>query len=161
MGSSDIGTSQHAPPSIVAQRGKVSEDAVESSTNDCWAVLQEREPWLYDSEAAPHLRPQARAFAGQAGTLPSDADVLAREARCEAIHAARPRGWIEQPNVSLVHVQAGEPAIGGALAQDGAAIGVPLDGADGLVSEDEVRQEATTCSSEEMDGSHGITAPAA
>jgi hypothetical protein len=56
----------------------------------------------------------------------------------QAIHSARPRGWVEQPNVPLVHVQAGEPTVGGALSEHGAAVGVPLDGAHGLMSKNEV-----------------------
>ena len=56
----------------------------------------------------------------------------------DAIHSSRPGGWIEQPNVSLVHVQAGEPSVGGSLAEHSAAVWLPLDGADGLVAKDDV-----------------------
>ena len=56
----------------------------------------------------------------------------------EAIHSPRPVGWIEQPNVSLVHMQAGEPAVFGSGAQCRAAVRVPLDCEHWFVPNDEV-----------------------
>jgi hypothetical protein len=76
------------------------------------------------------------------------ADLVADRACMDAIHSARVFGWIEQPNVSLVHSQAGEPSIVGSLAQDLAGVSVPLDSSNWRVSEDEVGEESTAGSSE-------------
>jgi hypothetical protein len=56
----------------------------------------------------------------------------------DAIHSARVFGWIEQPDVSLVHPQAGEPSFVGSLPQDLAAVGIPLNSDNWRMSEDEV-----------------------
>jgi hypothetical protein len=80
--------------------------------------------------------------------ISGDANILTREACMDAIHSASPLGWIKQPHVSLVHVQAGEPAVLGSLAQDGAGVGVPLDGADGLMSKNEVCEQTPPGSGE-------------
>ncbi len=66
----------------------------------------------------------------------------------EAIHAARVFGWIEQPNVSLVHVQAGKPSLGGSFTQDLAAVSVPLNSGNWRVSEDEIGEESASGSGE-------------
>ncbi len=147
----NVVSSQHDPSSIVPQRGKITQDAVKSSTNDCWAVFQEDVIGSQDIDATPNLRPQTAAFSGQACPGASDADVLAREARCDAIHSATPRGWIEQPHVPLVHVQAGEPPLVAPLSEHGAAIGVGLDGTDGFMSKNEICKESATGSGKEVE----------
>lgn len=74
----------------------------------------------------------------------------------DAIHASGVVGWIEQPNVSLVHVQAGEPAIGGALSQDLACVGAPLNSDNWRVSEDAVGKQSATAAGEQMASSHSV-----
>ena len=66
----------------------------------------------------------------------------------DAIHASGVAGWIEQPDVSLVHVQAGEPAISGSFSQDLAGVGFPLHSNNWRVSEDEVGEQSATGSGE-------------
>jgi hypothetical protein len=72
----------------------------------------------------------------------------------QAIHSAGVFGWIEQPNVAFVHAQAWEPSVGGALSQDGAAVGIKLNGSDGCVSEDEIAEQSAAGSGEEVEGLH-------
>jgi hypothetical protein len=62
----------------------------------------------------------------------------------DAIHASGVFGWIEQPDVSLVHVQAGEPSVCGSFSQDLAGVGFPLHSDNWGVSEDEVGEESAT-----------------
>jgi hypothetical protein len=144
MGRSNIGSAEHTPRRIIPQRGQVAENDIEASTNDCWAVLQEHEAGSNDTGHADNFAPQAGSGAvADARAFASAGYILAREARCEAIHSASPRGWIEQPHVSFVHRQVGK-----SLAQDGAAIGVPLDGADGAVSKNEICEKTATGSGE-------------
>lgn len=106
--------------------------------NDMGGVFQEDEAGSYHVSDAEDFAIETAALAIDPGPAAGDADILAREARMDAIHSSRPGGWIEQPDVPLMHVQAGEPAVSGAGSQDGAGVGVPLDGADWLVAEDEV-----------------------
>ncbi len=84
----------------------------------------------------------------------SDANIRARKSCMDAIHSARPFGWIEQPDVSFVHMQTGEPSVSGSLSKHLAAVGIPFDGADGGVSKNEVCEEPPPRASEEMKGSH-------
>jgi hypothetical protein len=56
----------------------------------------------------------------------------------DAIHASGVVGWIEQPNVSFVHVQTGEPSVCGAFSQDLAGVGFPFHSDNWLVPKDEV-----------------------
>ena len=61
----------------------------------------------------------------------------------EAIHSAGVFGWVEHPNVSLVHAQLGEPSVGGTFSQDSAAVGIKFNCADGGVAEDEVTEQTS------------------
>lgn len=94
--------------------------------------------WTYCAGDSDDFIEQGGGVSVQTGAFTGDANIRARESRMEAIHSSRPGGWIEQPDISFVHVQVGEPAIGGSLSQHGAAIGVVFDGADGVVSKYEV-----------------------
>jgi len=62
----------------------------------------------------------------------------------DCVHASGVVGWIEQPDISLVHVQAGEPSFCGALPQDLAGVGFPLNSDNWSVSEDEVGEQPAT-----------------
>jgi hypothetical protein len=72
----------------------------------------------------------------------------------DAIHASGVFGWVEQPNVALPHPQAGEPSVCGSFSQDLAGVGLPLDGHNGSVSEDEVAEQSAAGSGKEVHGSH-------
>jgi hypothetical protein len=72
----------------------------------------------------------------------------------DAIHVSGVIGWIEQPNVSFVHVQVWEPSIGSSFTQDLAGIRFPLDCADWLVSKDEIGEQSATTTGKQMHGSH-------
>jgi hypothetical protein len=160
MGRSSIGSSQTDPSRIEPQLGKISEDDVESRSerNDCCDVLKEQDSGSNNASDADDFGPEAasRTFLN-ASAISGVANVLAREARCEEIHSAGVRGWIEQPDISLVHVQAGEPSLGGSLAQDSAGVSVPLNSGNWLVPEDEVGEQSAPCSGEQVEGSHVIS----
>jgi hypothetical protein len=82
---------------------------------------------------------------------------LAREARMDAIHFSFPVGCVEHPNVSLEHLQVWEPSFGGSFPEDLATVGVPFDGADGIMSENKVGEESTAGPGEQMERSHFIS----
>jgi hypothetical protein len=58
---------------------------------------------------------------------------------------------MEHPNVSLEHLQVREPPLGGSFSEDLATVGVPFDGADGLMPENKVCEESSASSGEEME----------
>lgn len=62
-------------------------------------VLQNEEPRTASVCDVEDGEEQARAFAVQAGALAGDADVLAREARNDAVHASTPRCAVEGEQV--------------------------------------------------------------
>jgi hypothetical protein len=146
---SSIGSSYTAPARIEPQLGKIGEHGVESERNDCCDVFKEQVSRSNDASNADDLGPQAAARTFRnACAISGRANILAREARCDAIHASRVFGWIEQPNISFVHVQVGEPSLCGALAQDLAAVSVPFDSGNWRVSEDEIGKQSAACACE-------------
>lgn len=153
MGRTSIGSSQTDPSRIEPQVGKVSEDDVESRSeiNDCCDVLKEQDAGSNCASDADDLGPEtaSRTFLN-ASAISGMANVLAREARCDEIHASRVFGWIEQPNVSLVHVQVGEPSLCGSLPKDSAAVLVVFNSDNWGVPEDEVGEQSAAGSSEEV-----------
>ncbi|OGO33105.1 MAG: hypothetical protein A2Z03_02250 [Chloroflexi bacterium RBG_16_56_8] len=66
------------------------------------------------------------------------------------MYLSRVFGWIEHPNVSLVHPQVGEPAFGGAFSQDSAGVWLPLDCANWIVSDNEVGKQSASASSKKV-----------
>ena len=72
----------------------------------------------------------------------------------DAIHSSRVFGWIEQPDVSFPHTQVGEPSLCGALSEHSAAVGVPFDGSDGFMSQNEVTQKPSSRSRKQVQRFH-------
>jgi hypothetical protein len=60
------------------------------------------------------------------------------------VHSAGVFGWIEQPNVTLVHMQVWEPTTCGSLLQDLAGVLIPLNSNDWFVSEDKIGKQAAS-----------------
>jgi hypothetical protein len=140
-----VGSAKASPSRVIPACGQVSENDAQSASKDRCDVLQEQVAGSYDASDSEDLSIQAASRSlTKSSPLSSAAKILARETRCDAIHSARPLGWIPQPHVSFVHVQVGEPSLVSSLPENGAAAGIDLDGADWLVSEDEVRKEPTS-----------------
>lgn len=78
-----------------------------------------------------------------------------------AIHSSLPLGWIEQPYVSLMHMQAGEPSVLGPLSEHGAAVGIPFHSQYWSVSQYEVGQESATGAGKKVSCSHVTPPPSA
>lgn len=153
MGRSSIGSSQTDPSRIEPQLGKVSEDDVESRSeiNDCCDVLKEQDAGSNCASDADDLGPEtaSRTFLN-ASAISGVANVLAREARCDEIHSAGVRGWIEQPDISLVHVQTGEPSLCGSLSEDSAAVLVVFNSNNWGVPEDAVGEQSASSPGKEV-----------
>jgi hypothetical protein len=138
MMSTNIRCGKYSIAPGVSTRHKFGNDTVSPFGPNAWTVLQEYEARSNSVDCAQDFTPESASWAVDSDSFPCCANILAREARMEAIHSSRVFGWIEQPNVSLVHVQTGKPSIGGSLSQDLAAVGVPFDGGNGFMSENKV-----------------------
>jgi len=68
----------------------------------------------------------------------------------DAIHSAGVFGWIKQPGVDLVHVQARKPSVGGSLTQHSAAMSVPFHSGNWMMSDDEIGEQAASSSGEQV-----------
>lgn len=138
MRGANFGSGQARPPCIIPARGQVPENGSEPTRNNSGDVFQEEEFGSYSIGDAQDLPIKSGAFPVDPIASTGNANILARESRMQAIHAAGVFGWVEQPDITFVHPHAGEPSIGGTGSQDGAGVGVPLDGKDGGMSEDEI-----------------------
>lgn len=90
-----------------------------------------------DCHDAKDLSEEVATFVKRSFLLPRDAKRLARETRMYRVHPSGVLGRVEGSHVALVDDESWEP-LGGSLAQDSAAVSVPLDCGDGGVSQNEV-----------------------
>jgi hypothetical protein len=83
------GASRYAvPPSVVPERGQVSENVSKSSTKERCDVFHEHVAGSKLANEAGVLTPEARALARKASALPCEADVLAGEAAADGVNAS-------------------------------------------------------------------------
>jgi hypothetical protein len=122
----------------VTPRNEFGNDDMPSTCTDSWAIFEEDKRWGNNVNCSEYLTDKPASCSSDSLACPCCANILAREARCEAIHPSLPGGWIKQPNISFVHPQAWEPSVGGPVAKCSAAIFVPLDGKDWIMSQNEV-----------------------
>ena len=99
VGSSGMSRSQHSPPRIIPQRGKVTEDHGKASANKERAVFHEDEAGSNLADDARHLSPEAAAFSGDTGATSCGRDVLAREASRHHVNTAAPRSSVKGADV--------------------------------------------------------------
>lgn len=107
----DISRGKYSVAPGVPARHKLADDNVTPSGPDLRAVFEKHESRLNSVNCPEHLADESASLSTDPGPSSCDANILARETRMEAIHSSRPFGWIEQPNVSLVHVQPREPSV--------------------------------------------------
>jgi len=157
MGRTHVGSSYACPAAVIPARGQVAEYGSQSVRKDCCDVFQEQESGSYRvSHAQDFTVETAARVCAHARLLSGAANVLAREARMDAIHASRVVGWIEQPDIAFVHSQAGEPSFFRSLSEDLAGVSVPLNSGNWRMSEDEVGEQSAAGTSKEVEGSHVI-----
>ena len=118
---------EHIPRRIVPERGKVSEDAIETSTDECGDVFDEDERWTDLVDDADVLGPEPGACSWcDARTFSSHADVLAGEAADNPMYTATPWSAIEAgytvPNRSWCQRRVCHPRH-----ENGRCVGFPLD----------------------------------
>lgn len=143
MSRSDIRRGKLSVAPGISTLHQVGDDDVPASGADERAVFKE-DPGGSNSVNCSHdFSVEAGALSFNAGTLSCCADVLTREASAERIDSSQLSREVHGSDIALDDSQAGEP-----FAQDLAGVGIPLDSDDGIVSEDEVCQDAATGSGE-------------
>ena len=144
---SGVSSSQHSPPRIVPQRGKVTEDHGKSSANKERAVLHEDEARSNLADDARHLSPQAAALSGDTGATSGGGDVLAREASRHHVNTPSPRSSVKGSHV-IPNRERREGAVVLPCDQYACGVGVLLDGADGSPPEQVATEDASTSARE-------------
>lgn len=143
MGRSNISRGKLSVAPGISTRHKVGDDDVPASGADEGAVFEEDPGRSNSVNCADDLSVQTASLAANACSLACSRDVLTRESSAERIDASQLSREVHGSDIAFDDSQAGE-----SLAQDGAGVGVPLDGNDRLVSEDEVGQDAAAGSCE-------------
>ncbi len=149
MGRPDIRCGKLSVAPGVSTRHQVSDDDVPASGPDERRVF-EKDPFRSNSvNCSDDLSVEPASLAVDACAASGGADVLTREASAKRIDASQLSREVHGAHVTFDDAQPGE-----ALAQDGAGIGIPLDGDNGLMPEDEVGEDSAAGSGEEMAGAH-------
>jgi hypothetical protein len=99
MRRSNVGSSQHCPFAVIPERGQVTEDNSESSSNECWTVFHEDVSGSNLANDPRHVSPHSAALSGDACAFPGDADVLAWKAARYDINNSSPRSSVKVLNV--------------------------------------------------------------
>ena len=143
----NVGSSQHCPPAVIPERGQITEDSVESSSKERWAVLHEREAGSNLANDPRHVGPHSAALSFDAGALAGNADVLAREAARNHVNSPTPSSSVKGANVAPDRERREKAVIlsGGKYAS---GIGLPLDGTDAAPPEQLAREYSATSACE-------------
>lgn len=143
MGRSDISRGKLSVAPGISTRHQVGDDDVPASGSDEGTVFKEHPGRSNSVNCADDLSVQAASLAANACPFARSRDVLTRKSSAERIDASQLSREVHGSDIAFDDSQARE-----SLAQDGAGVGVPLDGNDGGVSEDEVGQDAAAGSGE-------------
>jgi hypothetical protein len=99
VGSTDVGSGEHKPCSIIPCFGQVPEYDVESPRGKEWGVFHECESRSYFANDSVHFFPESRAGTGDSFALSCATDILAGEAAADDIDESAPRLSVEGGNV--------------------------------------------------------------
>jgi hypothetical protein len=143
----NVGSSQHSPPRVIPEFGKVAEDSSKPSMNERWGVLHEDESGSYFANHPRHLSPEAGSFFVQAGALSGDADVLAGKPARNHVNTAAPRESVKGANV-IPNREGREKSVVLSLGKNACGVGFPLDSADRAPSEEVSSKNAATSACE-------------
>jgi hypothetical protein len=131
---SNVGSSQHCPSTVIPERGQVTKNDSESSSNECWTVFHEDVSGSNLANDPRHVSPHSAALACDACAISGNADVLARKAARYDINNSSPRSAVKTLNV-IPNRERREKAVilsGGKYAS---CVGFPFDGTDRSPSE--------------------------
>jgi hypothetical protein len=157
MGSADVGGTEHAPLRIEPEFGQRPENNIKPPASDCWDVLHEDESRSHLANDPVHLPPETAALSCEARAFSRDRDVLAREAPGEDIDSPSPCGPVELGNV-IVDLHLGrQPTFVASCLQNGAAVRVDLNRANGAVTQQQAAEDAASGASEQVQLAHQRT----
>jgi hypothetical protein len=139
-----IGRAQDTPPSIIPERGQVTEYTSEPSSNEVCGVFHERVLRSYLANDASKLAPKPRSFAVEASTGAIAADVLAGEPAANDVDGASPGLAVKRADI-IPDGEWIEHTVPLASEQHAAAVGIKLDSADGAPAQQEPAQDAAAC----------------
>lgn len=114
-----------------------------ASGSDEGAVFKEDPGRSNSVNCADDLSVEAASLSANACSLACSRDVLTRESSAQRIDASQLSREVHGSDIAFDDSQAGEP-----LAQDSAGVGIPLDGNDWIVAQDEVGKDASARSCE-------------
>jgi hypothetical protein len=140
-----VGSTQHTPPSIKPQRGKVTQNSVESSKSKHWRVLNECVEGSYFAKYSGKLAPQSAALSIKSRSVAGCANVLAGEPSAHNVNESAPGLAVECPHI----VPDGEPwqdSVALSLQQDLAAVRFNLDSTNCGMSEKDAAEDASPSS---------------
>jgi hypothetical protein len=147
--SSDIGSSQHRPSTVIPERGQVGEDSVESPNNDGWAVFQPEEVGSNLATDPCHFRPESASVAVDSCAFACNADVLAGKTASQDVSVSAVGSTIESSHVGE-DGELWEASVALAREQDFLAVRVDFDGADAAMPEQLSSKDSAARSCEEM-----------
>lgn len=151
MRRSDIRRGKLSVAPGISTRHQVGDDDVPASGSDEGAVFEEH-PGRSNSVNCSHdFSVEAAALAADACSLSSSADVLTRKSSAERIDSSQLSREVHGSDIALDDSQAGE-----SLSEHLAGVGVPLDGDNWLVAEDEIGKDSAAGTGEEMSSSHAL-----
>lgn len=141
---SNISRGNDSVAPAVSERHEVASDDIPSEGDDARAVFQEdpsRSPSVDCAQASGIRWPGARAADSRATAC--CANIAAREARCESIHATIHGGRLPRAEVGALDVEVGPPAGAGLVADAVAAPRIEVDGVDAAPVEDGAGPQTT------------------
>jgi hypothetical protein len=145
MRGTNIVRSQLTPFRVVPQRGQVPENSTKPPNSEHWRVLHERESWSYLANDASELRPQAASLSVDACSFAGCADVLAGEPAADDVNVSSP--WVAVEGLHVIpDREAWQVPVSLPGEQDGSAVGINLNSADGAPAKEDSSQDAASCS---------------
>ena len=148
MRSAGVVSSHNSPLCIVPQRGKVAKYSVKPPRSEHWAVLHEREPWLYLANDPGHFGPQSRSLSVKSVAFSGNADVLTWETSANNVNVSAPWLPIEGSHI-IPHGEGWEHSVPLPCKKDASRVGSKLNSADGAPSKQVSSQDASTAPGEE------------
>jgi hypothetical protein len=150
-----FGRSVHSPLRIEPERGQVSENDSKPSRSECWAVFHEDVSWSHLANDSGHLAPEAAARAIDADALSRRGDVLTGKPSRNHVNNASP--W---PPVESSHVRPNwewpEKSIGLPLRENGCAVGITFNRADGPPAQQVSAENSSTSAREKSQLIHAL-----
>jgi hypothetical protein len=148
VGSAGVGSRYNSPPTVVPQRGQVSENSSEPPRSECWAVFHERKSGSYLANDPRHFGPEAGSLAVQSVPVPGDADVLARKSARNHVNKPSPRSSVKRPNV-IPNRERREKSVILSGGKNARSVWLPLNSADRAPSEEVASENASTSAREQ------------